>query len=106
VSDEVGFVVELCERSLAEVKISELSLDQKIEYAVKIGETLSFLHENFMVHGDVKPQNVLETSDKEIRLGDFGLARTLRSVTLVTKSAKGLFLSRHVAFSTISFRFL
>jgi serine/threonine-protein kinase len=48
-----------------------------------------FLHDNFIIHGDLKPENVLLTSKGELRVGDFGLARTMRSMTLVTKSAKG-----------------
>jgi serine/threonine protein kinase len=90
VSDELGFVVELCEGSLAsESLFACLSLKQKIDYALTIAKTVLFLHDNFIVHGDLKPENVLLTSKGELRLGDFGLARTMRSVTLKTKSAKG-----------------
>jgi serine/threonine protein kinase len=86
----LGFVVELCEGSLAsESLFSQLSFEQKVDYAVTIAKTVLFLHDNFIIHGDLKPENVLLTSNGELRVGDFGLARTMRSMTLVTKSAKG-----------------
>jgi serine/threonine protein kinase len=86
----LGFVVELCEGSLAsESLFSALSFEQKVDYAVAIAKTVLFLHDNFIIHGDLKPENVLLTSKGELRLCDFGLARTMRSMTLVTKSAKG-----------------
>jgi serine/threonine protein kinase len=90
VSDDLGFVVELCEGSLARKSVfASLSFEQKVDYAVTIAKTVLFLHDNFMIHGDLKPENVLLTSKGELRVGDFGLARTMRSMTLVTKSAKG-----------------
>jgi serine/threonine protein kinase len=90
VSDELGFVVELCESPLANKTLfSSLSFEQKVDYAVTIAKTVLFLHDNFIIHGDLKPENVLLTSKGELRLGDFGLARTIISKTLVTKSAKG-----------------
>jgi serine/threonine protein kinase len=68
---------------------SSLSFEQKVDYAITIAKTVLFLHDKFIIHGDLKPENVLLTSKGELRVGDFGLARTLRSMTLVTKSAKG-----------------
>jgi serine/threonine protein kinase len=91
VSDEVGFLVESCEKgSLASASLfATLSLDQRIDYALTIASTVAFLHDNHVVHADIKPENILVTANGDLRLGDFGLARTLRSVTLVTKSSKG-----------------
>jgi serine/threonine protein kinase len=67
---------------------SALSFEQKVDHAVTIAKTVLFLHDNFIIHGDLKPENVLLTQG-DLRVGDFGLARTMRSMTLVTKSAKG-----------------
>ena len=36
---------------------------------------LQFLHENGVIHGDVKPSNLLVDARNRVKLGDFGLAR-------------------------------
>jgi len=36
---------------------------------------LQFLHTNGVIHGDVKPSNMLLDSQRRVKLGDFGLAR-------------------------------
>ncbi|OWP05679.1 serine/threonine-protein kinase [Marssonina coronariae] len=35
-----------------------------------------FCHENFVLHRDIKPNNLLIAADGEVKLGDFGLARS------------------------------
>lgn len=40
---------------------------------------LQFLHNNGVIHGDVKPSNMLVDSQARVKLGDFGLARRASS---------------------------
>ena len=40
-------------------------------------EALRFLHANGIIHGDIKPSNLLTDSQGRVKLGDFGLARRI-----------------------------
>jgi tRNA A-37 threonylcarbamoyl transferase component Bud32 len=40
---------------------------------------LQFLHSNGVIHGDIKPSNMLVDSQARVKLGDFGLARRASS---------------------------
>jgi serine/threonine-protein kinase len=40
-------------------------------------QALGYLHEHGIVHGDVKPANLLATADGRLKLADFGLARRI-----------------------------
>ncbi|KHN41912.1 Putative LRR receptor-like serine/threonine-protein kinase [Glycine soja] len=47
--------------------------------ALGIARGLAFLHQSSIVHGDVKPQNVLFDADFEAHLSDFGLDKLTRA---------------------------
>lgn len=48
-----------------------------VELAAQVAEALAWLHERRIVHGDLKPSNVLVAADGTARLSDLGLARGL-----------------------------
>ena len=58
-----------------------LPLDEVHAIARGVVAGLRAAHRKRLVHGDVKPANVLRTSDGEIKLVDFGLARFLGSAS-------------------------
>lgn len=41
-----------------------------------LGRAIWFCHENFVLHRDIKPNNLLIAADGEVKLADFGLARS------------------------------
>jgi serine/threonine protein kinase len=54
---------------------AQVALSVIVSYVVKIADALSYLHHfqgEKLVHGDVKPENILVGENDEILLGDFG----------------------------------
>ncbi len=59
-----------------------LAPDRALQIAAQVCEALEFAHGHGIVHRDIKPQNILLTSDGQVKVTDFGIARALSSVTI------------------------
>lgn len=55
-------------------------LERILDIAIQIERGLGYSHKNNLVHQDVKPGNVLMTSDWNAKVSDFGLAKALTRV--------------------------
>ena len=54
-----------------------LSLPQRLKLFLTVCSAVQYAHRNFVVHRDIKPQNILVTAEGEVRLLDFGIAKLL-----------------------------
>ncbi|XP_055589092.1 neither inactivation nor afterpotential protein C-like [Uranotaenia lowii] len=85
-ADEIWFVLEYCDHGpvvdiirkihVTNRKVSEEQIAFVLRETVK---ALIFLHENHIIHRDVRGHNILMTKDGEIKLCDFGLSRDVKS---------------------------
>jgi len=55
----------------------KLSLRQRLKLFLQVCEAVQFAHQNFVVHRDLKPDNILIAADGTPRLLDFGTAKLL-----------------------------
>ena len=54
-----------------------LPVDFIIEWVVQLTSGVCFIHKMKIIHRDLKPANIFLTSDKKLKLGDFGIAKGL-----------------------------
>jgi eukaryotic-like serine/threonine-protein kinase len=52
-----------------------LSISEKLGYVVPVCRALDYAHKRGIVHRDVKPANIMATSDGTVKVVDFGIAR-------------------------------
>src|SRR3954452_8503422 len=75
-----------------------IPLDDAIEYTRQAAEALQYVHEQQIVHRDVKPANLINAPDKDgVVLVDFGVARLLGEAEEVDQGTVGIGTPRFMA---------
>ncbi|KAK4879246.1 hypothetical protein RN001_007392 [Aquatica leii] len=94
--DEVWFILELCANGSVMdlvrglISSNRRMAEEHISLIIKeVVKALNYLHENNVMHRDIKGSNVLLTSDGDVKLVDFGLSRVLKSPLGKTYSCLG-----------------
>ena len=73
-------------RTLKEVIAEQGPFDAKmvLELGVQMVSALKHAHQKKIIHRDIKPQNILMTTDGVLKVTDFGIAKAVDSSTIVT----------------------
>ncbi|MGN0193588.1 MAG: Stk1 family PASTA domain-containing Ser/Thr kinase [Pseudoramibacter sp.] len=59
-----------------------LDYEEATNFIIDIAEALKCAHEHGIIHRDIKPQNIMLTSDLTPKVTDFGIARAITSATI------------------------
>jgi len=77
-NDQLWMVMELVDGSSLEqvLRVRKLSVEECIRYTVQALDALAYAHELGIVHRDLKPANIILTRTGNVKITDFGIART------------------------------
>jgi serine/threonine-protein kinase len=79
------------------LRTGRLPVRRALELALAVADGLSFAHDHGLVHRDVKPQNVLLSREGEVKVTDFGIARSLHMDHGVTQTGTVLGTGEYLA---------
>jgi eukaryotic-like serine/threonine-protein kinase len=79
------------------LRAGRLSVGRALELALAVADGLAFAHDHGLVHRDVKPQNILLSSEGEVKVTDFGIARSLHMEHGVTQTGTVLGTGEYLA---------
>ncbi len=68
---------------------------EAINYSMQISRALEHAHSKYVVHRDIKPQNIVLTESGKIKLADFGIARAANNSTTVNSGSNTAVGSAH-----------
>jgi serine/threonine protein kinase len=76
-ADRLYLVIEYCEKGCImneEMETEPLPINKAMKYMVDIVNGLEYLHNQKIIHRDIKPQNLFVAGDDTVKIGDFSVA--------------------------------
>jgi serine/threonine protein kinase len=71
-------------------RVGRLPQAEAVGYIVQVARGLQQAHKHGIIHRDIKPDNILLTTDGQAKLADLGLSKDLEAETELTRPNKGL----------------
>ena len=63
-----------------------ITIGEAVQYAISLAQTLHYAHQQKFVHRDIKPANIMFRNNDTPVITDFGIARTMTSMTRMTST--------------------
>lgn len=84
-------------KPLSEIIKEEAPMDYKrvVDLTRQIALGLSVAHKHNIIHRDVKPHNILVTEEGVAKITDFGIAKAVKTTTIVNQTAEAIMGSVH-----------
>lgn len=86
IASDFAFGVSLAERFRRE---NTFYVPNAIDIMLKVLDALQYAHSAGIVHGDLRPQDIIISPDSEVRITDFGFAGVLRASPEISEKLSG-----------------
>lgn len=63
------------------INLEELGQETRIKFALQLSDALRYLHDNHVIHLDLKPTNILVSACWDVKLADFGCSQKAEANT-------------------------
>jgi serine/threonine protein kinase len=67
-----------------------LPIEHSLNWMKQLANGLNFAHRRGVVHQDIKADNILITTEGDLKIGDFGLARLMANKVYINPTTKGM----------------
>jgi serine/threonine protein kinase len=71
-------------------RLGRLTETEAVSYITQVAQGLHEAHKNCIIHRDIKPDNILLTTDGQAKLADLGLSKDLEAEIELTRPGRGI----------------